>query len=156
MKSTCFFPTKCKWVKFSIWTSCLRAYDFITVTHMETLASKCFLNTASLIYLSYAYDNTVRSASYGCVHTLQLTFKAVSYWHICRFPRAQVFQQELPESIQDTWDHLTEDLDRVPESRWRYASPKSLLDNFCHTMHCLFSECFFSTEMQPDCEYDKE
>ncbi|XP_075898981.1 interleukin-34 isoform X2 [Nelusetta ayraudi] len=64
---------------------------------------------------------------------------------------AEVFQQELPESIQDTWDHLTEDLDRVPESRWRYASPKSLLDNFCHTMHCLFSECFFSTEMQPDC-----
>uniref|UniRef100_A0A8C4ETR4 Interleukin 34 n=1 Tax=Dicentrarchus labrax TaxID=13489 RepID=A0A8C4ETR4_DICLA len=63
---------------------------------------------------------------------------------------AEVFQQELPEVIQDTWDHLTEEPDRVPESRWRYASPKSLLDNFCHTMHCLFSECFASKEAQQD------
>ncbi|KAI4826004.1 hypothetical protein KUCAC02_021663 [Chaenocephalus aceratus] len=49
----------------------------------------------------------------------------------------KVFQQELPESIQDTWDHLTEEPSRVPESSWRSASPKSLLDNLCHTMHCL-------------------
>nr|XP_046250567.1 interleukin-34 isoform X2 [Scatophagus argus] len=62
----------------------------------------------------------------------------------------EVFQQELPEIIQDIWDHLTEEPDRVPEPRWRYASPKSLLDNFCHTMHCLFSECFASTEAQQD------
>uniref|UniRef100_A0A3Q3W468 Uncharacterized protein n=1 Tax=Mola mola TaxID=94237 RepID=A0A3Q3W468_MOLML len=68
---------------------------------------------------------------------------------------AEVLEQDLPEGIQDTWDHLTEDPDRVPEYRWRYASPKSLLDNFCHTMHCLFSECFPSTEVQQDCEYDK-
>ncbi|XP_010741880.1 interleukin-34 [Larimichthys crocea] len=63
---------------------------------------------------------------------------------------AEVFQQELPESIQDTWDLLTEEPDRVPESRWRYVSPKSLLDNFCHTMHCLFSKCFVSMEEQQD------
>ncbi|XP_070763578.1 interleukin-34 [Enoplosus armatus] len=63
---------------------------------------------------------------------------------------AEVFQQELPETIQDTWDHLTEEPDRVPESSWRFASPKSLLDNFCHTMLCLFSECFASTEEQQD------
>ncbi|XP_073328727.1 interleukin-34 [Pagrus major] len=63
---------------------------------------------------------------------------------------AEVFQQELPETIQETWDHLTEEPDRVPESDWRFVSPKSLLDNFCHTMHCLFSECFASTEAQQD------
>lgn len=57
--------------------------------------------------------------------------------------------------IQDTWDNLTEEADRVSESRWRYVSPKSLLDNFCHTMHCLFSECFVSIEAQQDCEYHK-
>lgn len=63
---------------------------------------------------------------------------------------AEIFQQELPESIQDIWDRLTEEPDRVPQSNWRFASPKSLLDNFCHTMHCLFSECFSSTEAQED------
>ncbi|XP_077424218.1 interleukin-34 [Vanacampus margaritifer] len=60
----------------------------------------------------------------------------------------EVFQQELPDAIQDIWDCLTEESDRVPESRWRFASPKSLLDNFCHTMHCLFSDCFATTETQ--------
>ncbi|XP_034540910.1 interleukin-34 [Notolabrus celidotus] len=63
---------------------------------------------------------------------------------------AEVFQQELPETIQDTWDHLTEEPDRVPPSSWRYASPKTLLDNLSHTMHCLFRECFASTEEQQD------
>lgn len=63
---------------------------------------------------------------------------------------AEVFQQELPETIQDIWDGLTEEPDRVPESSWRFASPKSLLDNFCHTMFCLFSECFASTEAPQD------
>ncbi|XP_044213253.1 interleukin-34 [Thunnus albacares] len=63
---------------------------------------------------------------------------------------AEVFQQELPETIQDIWDHLTEEPDRVPESSWRFATPKFLLDNFCHTMHCLFSECFASTKAQQD------
>lgn len=63
---------------------------------------------------------------------------------------AEMFEQELPEMIQETWDHLTEESDRVPESRWRFASPKSLLDNFCHTMYCLFSECFTSTKVQQD------
>ncbi|XP_028442111.1 interleukin-34 isoform X2 [Perca flavescens] len=62
----------------------------------------------------------------------------------------KLFQQELPETIQEIWDNLTEESDRVPESSWRLASPKSLLDNFCHTMHCLFSECFASTEAQQD------
>ncbi|XP_072242767.1 interleukin-34 [Leuresthes tenuis] len=63
---------------------------------------------------------------------------------------AEVFQQELPETIQDIWDQLTEETDRVPESSWRLASPKSLVDNLCHTMYCLFSECFTSTEAQQD------
>ncbi|XP_040894119.1 interleukin-34 [Toxotes jaculatrix] len=63
---------------------------------------------------------------------------------------AEVLQQELPETIQDMWDSLTEEPDRVPESSWRFASPKSLLDNFCHTMYCLFSNCFASTGTQQD------
>ncbi|XP_028263344.1 interleukin-34 [Parambassis ranga] len=63
---------------------------------------------------------------------------------------AEELQQELPETIQNIWDSLTEEPDRVPESSWRYASPKSLLDNFCHTMYCLFRECFASTEAQED------
>ncbi|KAM4572653.1 interleukin-34 isoform 2-T4 [Odontesthes bonariensis] len=63
---------------------------------------------------------------------------------------AEVFQQELPETIQDIWDQLTEEPDRVPESSWRLASPKSLVDNLCHTMCCLFSECFTSTEAPQD------
>ncbi|XP_049579157.1 interleukin-34 [Syngnathus scovelli] len=58
----------------------------------------------------------------------------------------ELFQQELPVAIQDIWDCLTEESDRVPESSWRIATPKSLLDNFCRTMHCLFSECFATTE----------
>lgn len=65
----------------------------------------------------------------------------------------EVFQQELPESIQVLWDHLTEEPDMVPESSWRLAFPKSLLDNLCNTMYCLFSECFDSTEPEQDyCE----
>nr|XP_061812926.1 interleukin-34-like [Nerophis lumbriciformis] len=60
----------------------------------------------------------------------------------------EAFQQELPGAIQDIWDCLTEESGRVPESSWRSASPKSLLDNFCHTMHCLYSECFASAETQ--------
>ncbi|CAJ1057461.1 interleukin-34 [Xyrichtys novacula] len=63
---------------------------------------------------------------------------------------AEVFQQELPETIQDTWDRLTEEPERVPPSSWRYASPKTLLDNLCYTMRCLFRECFASTEAQQD------
>ncbi|KAM9377408.1 interleukin-34 isoform 1-T2 [Pholidichthys leucotaenia] len=64
--------------------------------------------------------------------------------------RASMFQQELPERVQEIWDHLTEEPDRVPESSWQFASPKSLMDNFCRTMHCLFSECFASSEDQQD------
>ncbi|XP_071761902.1 interleukin-34 [Centroberyx gerrardi] len=62
----------------------------------------------------------------------------------------EVFQQELPDSIQDIWDRLTEEPDRVPESSWRYASPKSLLDNFRRTMQCLFTDCFASTDAHDD------
>ncbi|XP_047209220.1 interleukin-34 isoform X2 [Girardinichthys multiradiatus] len=63
---------------------------------------------------------------------------------------AEVFQQELPEMIQDIWDQLTEEPGRVPESSWRFASPKFLVDNLCHTMYCLFWECFSSTEASQD------
>ncbi|XP_061773054.1 interleukin-34 isoform X2 [Nerophis ophidion] len=59
---------------------------------------------------------------------------------------AKVFQQELPDAIQDKWDCLTEVTHRVPETSWRFATPKSLLDNFCETMHCLFSDCFKATK----------
>ncbi|XP_030586438.1 interleukin-34 [Archocentrus centrarchus] len=66
---------------------------------------------------------------------------------------AEVFQEDLPNKIQDIWDSLTEEPDRVPESSWRFASPKSLLDNLCHTMYCLFSECFSSADVQENyCE----
>lgn len=61
----------------------------------------------------------------------------------------EVFQQELPDSIQDIWDRLTEEPEKVPVSSWRYATPKSLMDNLCCTMHCLFSQCF-STDKQHD------
>ncbi|KAJ0029608.1 hypothetical protein NQD34_004605 [Periophthalmus magnuspinnatus] len=60
---------------------------------------------------------------------------------------AEVFQQELPDSVQDIWDQLTEEPEKV--SSWRYATPKSLVDNLCHTMRCLFSQCF-TTEAQHD------
>ncbi|XP_056137997.1 interleukin-34 [Lampris incognitus] len=60
----------------------------------------------------------------------------------------EALQGELPDSIQDIWDKMTEEPDRVPESSWRFASPKSLLDNFCRTMHCLFSYCFPSMDPQ--------
>uniref|UniRef100_A0A667XUY0 Interleukin 34 n=1 Tax=Myripristis murdjan TaxID=586833 RepID=A0A667XUY0_9TELE len=66
---------------------------------------------------------------------------------------SEVFQQELPERIQDIWDRLTEEPDRVPESSWRFASPKSLLDHFLHTMLCLFRDCFASTDDNHDCEW---
>lgn len=69
---------------------------------------------------------------------------------VCVF---QAFQEDLPKKIQDIWDSLTEEPDDVPESSWRFASPKSLLDNLCHTMFCLFSDCFSSTDAQEDCEY---
>lgn len=67
----------------------------------------------------------------------------------------QVFQKDLPETIQDTWDHLTEEPERVPESNWRFASPKALLDNLCHTMQCLFGECFAGAEAPQHREYDR-
>lgn len=75
---------------------------------------------------------------------------------MCTFLFVQVFEEELPETVQDIWDQLTEEPDRVPDSNWRFASPKSLMDNLCHTMYCLFSECFTCTEVQRDCEYTRE
>ncbi|XP_062277108.1 interleukin-34 [Scomber scombrus] len=62
----------------------------------------------------------------------------------------EVCDDDLPETIAEIWDHLTEEPNRVPESRWRFVTPKSLLDNFCHTMLCLFSDCFDSTEAHQD------
>uniref|UniRef100_A0A672YJQ1 Interleukin 34 n=1 Tax=Sphaeramia orbicularis TaxID=375764 RepID=A0A672YJQ1_9TELE len=62
----------------------------------------------------------------------------------------EAFQQELPDAVQDIWDRLTEEPDKVPESSWRFVSPKSLLDNFCRTMHCLFSKCFSGSEGEQD------
>ncbi|KAK7891918.1 hypothetical protein WMY93_023881 [Mugilogobius chulae] len=59
----------------------------------------------------------------------------------------EVFQREPPDPVQDIWDRLTEEPEKV--SSWRYATPKSLMDNLCHTMHCLFSHCF-TTEAQHD------
>lgn len=79
---------------------------------------------------------------------LEMRFRDVEGVFVQSHP-AEVFQQELPDSVQDIWDHLTEEPDKVPESSWRFASPKSLLDNLCHTMHCLFSKCF-ATEAQHD------
>ncbi|XP_029953158.1 interleukin-34 isoform X2 [Salarias fasciatus] len=65
----------------------------------------------------------------------------------------EALQQELPQTVQDIWDRLTEEPDLVPESSWRFAFPKSLLDNLFHTMYCLFSECFSSEDAQQDyCE----
>lgn len=65
----------------------------------------------------------------------------------------QVFQEDLPEKIQDIWDSLTEKPENMPESSWRFATPKSLLDNLCRTMYCLFSECFSNADVQEDCKY---
>ncbi|XP_053740554.1 interleukin-34 [Synchiropus splendidus] len=76
---------------------------------------------------------------------LERRFRDVEGVFVHSYP-AEVFQQELPEAIQDIWDRLTEEPDRVPQSSWKLATPKSLLDNLSHTMHCLFSECFISPE----------
>nr|UOV22681.1 interleukin 34 [Gasterosteus aculeatus] len=77
--------------------------------------------------------------------TLVLTYHAVNGSGPA-YIQDMVFQKDLPETIQDTWDHLTEEPERVPESNWRFASPKALLDNLCHTMQCLFGECFAGAE----------
>uniref|UniRef100_A0A3B3IJW5 Interleukin 34 n=1 Tax=Oryzias latipes TaxID=8090 RepID=A0A3B3IJW5_ORYLA len=81
---------------------------------------------------------------------LERRFKDVEGVFVQSHP-AEVFQQELPEAVQDTWDHLTEEPDRVPETDWRLVSPKSLVDNLCHTMYCLFSECFDTETRQDYC-----
>ncbi|KAF7655109.1 hypothetical protein LDENG_00060720 [Lucifuga dentata] len=63
---------------------------------------------------------------------------------------SETFQQELPEKVQGIWDRLTEELHKVPESSWRFSSPKSLLDNLCYSMYCLFSDCFPNTAAEHD------
>uniref|UniRef100_A0A672HZF1 Interleukin 34 n=1 Tax=Salarias fasciatus TaxID=181472 RepID=A0A672HZF1_SALFA len=56
-----------------------------------------------------------------------------------RFKDAEgVFVQSQPPEVKEP--------DLVPESSWRFAFPKSLLDNLFHTMYCLFSECFSSED----------
>lgn len=128
-----------------------------TWKHSCWIFLECCLTMVCLWWFMYIYTQLYwhKTQSTLKMHS-DVTSNSQSVWlsliHLC----VQVFQQELPDSIQDTWDHLTEEPDRVPECRWRYVSPKSLMDNFCHTMHCLFSECFFSTEAQQDCEYDAE
>ena len=49
---------------------------------------------------------------------------------------------------------MTEHLDNVPETSWRFVPPKQLLDNFQRSMRCLFRECFSQVNPQIDCEYD--
>lgn len=65
----------------------------------------------------------------------------------------QVLEKEPPEAVKYIWDVLGALPDGVPETDWRFASPKSLLDNFYRTMRCLFSDCFASQDTQKDCEY---
>uniref|UniRef100_A0A3P8QWN0 Interleukin 34 n=1 Tax=Astatotilapia calliptera TaxID=8154 RepID=A0A3P8QWN0_ASTCA len=69
---------------------------------------------------------------------------------------AEVFQEDLPEKIQDIWDSLTEKPENMPESSWRFATPKSLLDNLCRTMYCLFSECFSNADVQEDYSHQQQ
>nr|XP_020460062.1 interleukin-34 [Monopterus albus] len=90
-----------------------------------------------------------RHLSYQYTHTLETLFRDAEGVFV-QSHRAEIFQQELPETIQDIWDCLTEEPDRVSESSWRFASPKFLLDSFCHTMYCLFSECFANAEAPQD------
>ncbi|KAJ3596782.1 hypothetical protein NHX12_003183 [Muraenolepis orangiensis] len=66
---------------------------------------------------------------------------------------SEAFQKDFPESIQDMLDRMTEHPDNVPESSWRFVSPKSLLDNFQHSMRCLFSDCFSLLNPEHNCEY---
>ncbi|CAL8357469.1 unnamed protein product [Lota lota] len=66
----------------------------------------------------------------------------------------EAFQKELPEKVQEKLDRMTEHLDNVPESSWRFVSPKQLLDNFQRSMRCLFRECFSVVNPEIDCEYD--
>lgn len=126
-----------------------------TWNHSCWIFLECCLTLWLIYVLIYIAILTSKTQSTLKMHS-GVTSNSQPIWLSLIYLCVQVFQQELPESIQDTWDHLTEEPDRVPESRWRYVSPKSLMDNFCHTMHCIFSECFFSTEAQQDCEYDIE
>ncbi|TRY82859.1 hypothetical protein DNTS_022067 [Danionella cerebrum] len=47
-------------------------------------------------------------------------------------------QRELPESIQNIMDRITDQ----NYHGWKSVTPKSILDNSYRTMHCLFKECF--------------
>ncbi|XP_075998515.1 interleukin-34 isoform X2 [Genypterus blacodes] len=80
---------------------------------------------------------------------LERRFKDVEGLFVQSHP-SEALQQELPEKVQDKWDRLTEEPERVPQSSWRFSTPKSLLDNFCHTMYCLFSDCFTDTDTEHD------
>ncbi|KAM4619375.1 interleukin-34 [Polymixia lowei] len=78
---------------------------------------------------------------------LERRFKDTEGVFVQAYP-SEAFQKELPESIQDIWDRMTEEPDSIPDSSWRFIFPKSLLENFRRTMHCLFSDCFQSTDAQ--------
>ncbi|CAM4582152.1 unnamed protein product [Leuciscus chuanchicus] len=47
-------------------------------------------------------------------------------------------ERELPESIQNIWDRLTDSYNQG----WKSVKPKSILDTSYRTMPCLFEECF--------------
>ncbi|XP_059917012.1 interleukin-34 isoform X1 [Gadus macrocephalus] len=63
---------------------------------------------------------------------------------------SEAFQRELPEKVQEKLDRMTEHLDSVPASSWRFVPPKHLLDNFRRSMRCLFGECFSQVNPQVD------
>ncbi|KAL2094132.1 hypothetical protein ACEWY4_011444 [Coilia grayii] len=77
-----------------------------------------------------------RHPSYNYTSNLEGLF--VNVVQIFTYPEGR----EPPERIQRIWEALGSPLGK----RWTVASPKSLLDNCYHTMHCVFSSCFPSSD----------
>lgn len=58
-------------------------------------------------------------------------------------------KRELPESIQNIWDRLTDSY----HQGWKSVKPKSILDNSYRTMPCLFKECFSKEDDKYNCKW---
>lgn len=58
-------------------------------------------------------------------------------------------KRELPDSIQNIWDRLTDSY----HQGWKAVKPKSILDNSYRTMPCLFKECFSKEDDKYNCKW---
>ncbi|MFT7799997.1 uncharacterized protein LOC108918971 isoform X1 [Arapaima gigas] len=55
-------------------------------------------------------------------------------------------ERSYPERIDDIWYKVTDPHNGV----WKWVKPKTLMDNFYRSMHCVFPYCFPTKDGQPD------